>query len=173
VAVGLSGGVDSARRGAPVNLRPRPVALTIQTWDGSWPYRTADVRFRPGEGRDSRPRARWPGVWASPITRCPAKEFGAAVLDHFRDEYRHGRTPNPASGEPGLKFRLLPREPARRRVRFRALRHRALRPPRARRGRRFLLLRRATAQGQSYFWRGSPRSSSRTGPPLGTMPSLR
>jgi tRNA-specific 2-thiouridylase len=99
VAVGMSGGVDSAVA-AHLLLREgyRVVGLTMQVWDGSLamsvPARSAC--YGPGEAEDiaaARAQASRLGI---PHHVIPlAREYSAAVLDYFRREYRSGRTPNP------------------------------------------------------------------------------
>ncbi|MDD5628376.1 MAG: tRNA 2-thiouridine(34) synthase MnmA [Elusimicrobia bacterium] len=115
VAVGLSGGVDSAvaarlllEQGLAV------VGLTMQTWDGSAPIpdRGRSGCYGPGEARDleaARAVARRLGI---PHHIIPlAAEFKASVLDYFRGEYRCGRTPNPCVRcNQTMKFGLLLRK---------------------------------------------------------------
>ncbi|MCX5794479.1 MAG: tRNA 2-thiouridine(34) synthase MnmA [Elusimicrobia bacterium] len=112
VAVGLSGGVDSAVAARILQERGfAVVGLTMQTWDGSLPIpdRGRSGCYGPGEARDlaaAREVARRLGI---PHHTIPlAAEFKTLVLDYFRGEYRCGRTPNPCVRcNQAIKFGLL------------------------------------------------------------------
>ena len=112
VAVGLSGGVDSAVAARLLQEQGfAVVGLTMQTWDGSLPIpdRGRSGCYGPGEARDleaAREVARRLGI--PHHTVCLAAEFKTAVLDYFRGEYRCGRTPNPCVRcNQAVKFGLL------------------------------------------------------------------
>ena len=100
VAVGLSGGVDSAM--AAWKLKEQGyhvIGLTMSIWDGSVPITGNGARsgcFGPGEAEDLRAAeevARRLGIEHAVIPL--AGEYKRLVLDYFRGEYRAGRTPNP------------------------------------------------------------------------------
>jgi tRNA-specific 2-thiouridylase len=99
VAVGLSGGVDSAVTAHLLKEQGHEVfGLTMKTWDGSIPLpdRGLSGCYGPGESRDLETAARVCqrlGIKHHVIDL--AEEFKASVLDYFRSEYRGGRTPNP------------------------------------------------------------------------------
>ncbi|MFA6003202.1 MAG: tRNA 2-thiouridine(34) synthase MnmA [Elusimicrobiota bacterium] len=112
VAVGLSGGVDSAmaaylllRQGYDV------LGLTMATWDGSIPMPDLGLSgcYGPGEARDlqaAQEVARSLGIPHHTVRL--ADEFRTSVLDYFREEYRCGRTPNPCVRcNQRMKFGLL------------------------------------------------------------------
>lgn len=100
VAVGLSGGVDSAmtalllkRAGCEV------IALTMRTWNDASPVQVAGGRkgcYGPGQAlaiAQARNVAERLGI---PHTVVPLEdEFREKVLDFFCEEYLDGRTPNP------------------------------------------------------------------------------
>jgi len=99
VAVGLSGGVDSAvaawrlkRAGWEV------IGLTMSIWDGAVPIPDLGISgcFGPGEARDleaAREVAARVGIEHQVVAL--AEEYRRTVLDYFREEYLAGRTPNP------------------------------------------------------------------------------
>ena len=123
VAVGLSGGVDSAV--AAHLLRSRGcavVGLTMQTWDGSLPIpdRGRSGCYGPGEARDLDAVRRIAARLGIAHHVVPlAKEFNATVLDYFRSEYRCGRTPNPCVRcNQAVKFGLLLQKAAELGIRF-------------------------------------------------------
>ena len=112
VAVGLSGGVDSAVAAHLLQAQGREViGLTMQTWDGSLPIpdRGRSGCYGPGEARDLEAAASVARRLGIPLHVIPlAAEFKAAVLDYFRAEYRRGRTPNPCLRcNQAVKFGLL------------------------------------------------------------------
>lgn len=100
VAVGLSGGVDSALaawtlKEAGYNV----IGVTMATWDGSEKMPVIEGKsgcFGPNEdlciaeAKDVSARLGIPH-YTVPI----ASEYKSNVLDYFRSEYRAGRTPNP------------------------------------------------------------------------------
>ncbi|HTX73414.1 MAG TPA: tRNA 2-thiouridine(34) synthase MnmA [Rectinemataceae bacterium] len=99
IAVGLSGGVDSAVAAALLKREGyRVLGLTMKIWSGAVAIREGahHACFGPGEAED--------------IAACEAlcsqlgidyhvvdltAEYEARVLDYFRSEYLGGRTPNP------------------------------------------------------------------------------
>lgn len=99
IAVGLSGGVDSAvaawllqRDGWKV------VGLTMSIWDGSVPMPDLGISgcFGPGEARDleaAQEIAARIGIEHRVVSL--AEEYKTIVLGYFREEYLAGRTPNP------------------------------------------------------------------------------
>ncbi len=99
VAVGLSGGVDSAVAAALlVDAGFRVFGLTMKIWSGAIAIREEGRHacFGPGEEEDveacRRICARL-GIEYHVVDLCA--EYEARVLDYFRSEYRAGRTPNP------------------------------------------------------------------------------
>jgi tRNA-specific 2-thiouridylase len=112
VAVGLSGGVDSAvaahllQRGGY-----RVIGLTMQIWDGTLPIPDEGRSgcYGPGEARDI--EAAWTlaqrlGIPHHVISLAP--EYTSEVLGYFRKEYSAGRTPNPCVRcNRSMKFGLL------------------------------------------------------------------
>ncbi len=113
VAMGLSGGVDSAV--AAWRLRQdgwRVVGLTMSIWDGSVaiPDKGLAGCFGPGEARDLEAAAavaRRLGI-EHRVVRLAA-EYRQTVLDYFREEYLAGRTPNPCVRcNQRVKFGFLP-----------------------------------------------------------------
>ncbi len=99
VAVGLSGGVDSAVT-AHLLLQEgyRVFGITMQTWDGSVSVLTTERSgcFGPGEIHDiqsARQHAERLGIEHHIIPM--AEEYREEILGHFRAEYMAGRTPNP------------------------------------------------------------------------------
>lgn len=112
VAVGMSGGVDSAVAAALFKREGyRVFGLTMQVWDGSLPLRDEgrSACYGPGEARDidaAKGQARRLGIEHHVIPL--AREYSAAVLDYFRREYGAGRTPNPCvMCNRAVKFGLL------------------------------------------------------------------
>ncbi|MBI3987089.1 MAG: tRNA 2-thiouridine(34) synthase MnmA [Lentisphaerae bacterium] len=113
VAVGMSGGVDSAMTAALLRKEGYSViGLTMQTWDGTVAMKDEGRSgcFGPGEARDieaARSQAERLGI---PHHVIPlAETYKTEVLDYFRREYRSGRTPNPcARCNQRVKFGALP-----------------------------------------------------------------
>ncbi len=101
IAVGLSGGVDSAVAAAVlVQQGYTVVGVTMQVWDHSLPVKDEGRCgcYGPGEPRHiqtARAIAQHLGI---PHTVIPlADEYRREVVDYFRSEYRCGRTPNPCA----------------------------------------------------------------------------
>lgn len=99
IAVGLSGGVDSALAAYQLKQAGHQViGLTMAIWDGSVNIGAGGRPgcFGPGEHDDLRAAeevAKRLGIRHAVIPL--ADEYKRSVLDYFRAEYRAGRTPNP------------------------------------------------------------------------------
>lgn len=101
VAVGLSGGVDSALAAWTLKQQGYDViGVTMSTWDGSIPnmphVEGREGCFGPGEDEsiaEAKKVASRLGV--EHVTVSVSEEYKRQVLDYFRAEYRAGRTPNP------------------------------------------------------------------------------
>ncbi len=99
VAVGMSGGVDSAvaamlllERGFDV------VGLTMQIWDGAFniPEKVRSGCYGPGEEEDIRDaKAVAARLGIEHHTVPLAEEYRREILGYYRSEYLCGRTPNP------------------------------------------------------------------------------
>ncbi len=113
IAVGLSGGVDSAMAAALLKEQGCDVVgVTMSVWDGSVPLPDRGISgcYGPGESRDLVQAAAISERLGIPHKIIPlASAFRTHVLDYARAEYRAGRTPNPcAQCNRLLKFGLLP-----------------------------------------------------------------
>ncbi|MGE4565559.1 MAG: tRNA 2-thiouridine(34) synthase MnmA [Victivallaceae bacterium] len=112
IAVGLSGGVDSAVTAALLREAGHEVVgITMKIWRGG-KYRGGDrdACFGPGEEEDIRIAAGICRQLDIPfhVFDC-ADEYQSAVLEYFRAEYLAGRTPNPCVRCNALmKFGVLP-----------------------------------------------------------------
>lgn len=99
IAVGLSGGVDSAIAAYKLKAAGHQViGLTMAIWDGTVNIGAGGRPgcFGPGEHDDLRAAeevAKRLGIAHAVIPL--ASEYKRSVLDYFRAEYRGGRTPNP------------------------------------------------------------------------------
>ncbi|MCA1810191.1 MAG: tRNA 2-thiouridine(34) synthase MnmA, partial [Lentisphaerae bacterium] len=99
VAVGLSGGVDSAMAACLLREQGHAVVgVTMRIWDGrvNMPDEGRSGCYGPGEARDLERAAGLAarlGIEHHVISL--ADEYHRVVLDYFRDEYLKGRTPNP------------------------------------------------------------------------------
>ena len=100
VAVGLSGGVDSALAAFLLKQQGYEViGMTMATWDGSINMPHVEGRegcFGPGEDAsiaEAKTVADRLGI-PHHVVRI-SEEYKRQVLDYFRAEYRAGRTPNP------------------------------------------------------------------------------
>ena len=100
VAVGLSGGVDSALSAYLLKKKGYDViGMTMATWDGSVNMPAVEGRegcYGPSEDKnieEAKQVAERLGIlhYVVPV----AEEYKHRVLDYFRAEYRAGRTPNP------------------------------------------------------------------------------
>jgi tRNA-specific 2-thiouridylase len=113
VAVGLSGGVDSAVTAWLLQQQGhRVIGLTMSIWDPSFGAATAKQSgcFGPGEAENlAAARAIAERLGIPHHTMHLAREYGCGVLDPFRAQHLEGRTPNPcALCNPIMKFGLLP-----------------------------------------------------------------
>lgn len=100
VAVGLSGGVDSALAAFLLKQQGYEViGMTMATWDGSTDMPHVEGRegcFGPGEDAsiaEAKTVADRLGI-PHHVVRI-SEDYKREVLDYFRAEYRAGRTPNP------------------------------------------------------------------------------
>ncbi|HAM36256.1 MAG TPA: tRNA 2-thiouridine(34) synthase MnmA [Elusimicrobia bacterium] len=124
VAVGLSGGVDSAMAAQLLKSQGHElIGLTMQTWDGSVALGGQEGRsgcYGPGEAQDiaaASDVARRLGIPHHVVALAP--EYRAEVLDYFTEEYRQGRTPNPCVRcNQKVKFGLLVERARRAGIRF-------------------------------------------------------
>ncbi len=112
IAVGLSGGVDSAVTAALLREAGHEVVgITMKIWrDGKYRGGDRDACFGPGEEEDIRVAAKVCRELDIPyhVFDCAA-EYETVVLDYFRTEYLAGRTPNPCVRCNALmKFGVLP-----------------------------------------------------------------
>lgn len=112
VAVGMSGGVDSAITAYLLKQQGfRVVGLTMQIWDGSisLPASSHSGCFGPGEVEDIKAAqevAERVGVEHHVIPL--AEEYKREVLAYFCREYKAGRTPNPCVRcNQAMKFGLM------------------------------------------------------------------
>ncbi|HUX36643.1 MAG TPA: tRNA 2-thiouridine(34) synthase MnmA [Rectinemataceae bacterium] len=99
VAVGLSGGVDSAVVAAILHKAGHEVVgLTMKIWKGGLPLveGTKHGCFGPGEDEDIEVSSRLCASLGIPYRVIDlSDDYERLVLDYFRREYRAGRTPNP------------------------------------------------------------------------------
>ena len=117
IAVGLSGGVDSAVAALLLKRAGHEVVgVTMKLWrEGRYKGGARDACFGPGEADDiaaAEAFAARLGIDFS-VFDC-SEEYERAVLEYFRDERAAGRTPNPCVVcNRRLKFGLLPKMAAR------------------------------------------------------------
>jgi tRNA-specific 2-thiouridylase len=100
VLVGLSGGVDSSVAAALLLERGWTVTgVTMTLWDGPPAPAEGHARgacYGPGEAEDVASASAVAAALGIPFrTLHLAEAYRRGVLDHVRDEYRAGRTPNP------------------------------------------------------------------------------
>lgn len=114
VAVGLSGGVDSALAAYLLKQQGYDVVgITMATWDGSIkniPHvEGREGCFGPGEDENiaqAKTAAERLGIPHYKVT--VTEEYKKHVIEYFRAEYRAGRTPNPCVRcNQNIKFRAL------------------------------------------------------------------
>lgn len=113
VAVGMSGGVDSAVAAALLQRQGHEVVgITMSLWrEGRYRGGERDACFGPHEEEDVETAAaicRQLGI-EHRVLDC-AEAYEAEVLSYFRESYRAGLTPNPCVRcNASMKFGLLPR----------------------------------------------------------------
>ena len=117
VAVGLSGGVDSAVAALLLKRAGHEVVgVTMKLWrEGRYKGGDRDACFGPGEADDIAAAEAFAARLGIDfrVFDC-SEEYERAVLDYFRDERAAGRTPNPCVVcNRRLKFGLLPEMAAR------------------------------------------------------------
>ncbi|MCQ2061367.1 MAG: tRNA 2-thiouridine(34) synthase MnmA [Fibrobacter sp.] len=101
VAVGLSGGVDSALAAWKLKQQGfNVVGITMSMWDNSLPnlpkIEGRSGCFGPNEGESIEAAKKIAERLGIPHYTVPvSSEYSKQVLDYFRSEYRAGRTPNP------------------------------------------------------------------------------
>ena len=117
IAVGLSGGVDSAVAALLLKREGHEVVgVTMTLWrEGHYKGGSRDACFGPGEAKDvatAESFAETLGIGYQTFD-C-SEEYERIVLGYFREERRAGRTPNPCVVcNRRLKFGLLPEMAAR------------------------------------------------------------
>jgi len=99
IAVGLSGGVDSAVTAALLLRAGHAVCgVTMQFWTGKIKFKSVrpSACFGPGEAEDIASAREVAAILGIPHKVIPlAGEYEAKVLGYYRAEYLAGRTPNP------------------------------------------------------------------------------
>ncbi len=118
IAVGMSGGVDSAMAALLLKRQGfEVVGITMRIWSGRLeaPRHARSACYGPGEAQEIETARRCAERLGIPHhTLDLADAFEARVLEYFRRDHRAGRTPNPCMiCNRELKFGLLP-EAARR-----------------------------------------------------------
>ena len=176
IAVGLSGGVDSAVAALLLMEAGHDVVgVTMKLWqDGRYKGGCSDACFGPGEAEDiaaAADLARKIGIDYQ-VFDCAA-DYERIVIDYFRREKSAGRTPNPCVVcNPRMKFGILPEIAARRFAfdRFATGHYARI----VRRGGRLAVARADDAsKDQSYFlWGLSQEQLERTIFPLGEKTKL-
>ena len=117
IAIGLSGGVDSAVAALLLKKAGHEVTgVTMKLWqDGRYKGGCHDACFGPGEAEDIAAAEALAGKIgiAYRVFDC-ANEYERIVVDYFRREKTAGRTPNPCVVcNPRMKFGILPEIAAR------------------------------------------------------------
>lgn len=99
VAVGLSGGVDSAVTAAFLLEKGYDVkGITMSTWDGAIDIADLSKKgcYGPNKEKDVEDASKIAKQLGIPFEEVDMrKEFREQVISYFRGEYLHGRTPNP------------------------------------------------------------------------------
>jgi len=99
VAVGLSGGVDSAVTANILLEKGFDVrGITMFTWDGAIEIEDLSKKgcYGPNKEKDVEDAAKIAGQLGIPFEEIDMRnEFREQVISYFRDEYLNGRTPNP------------------------------------------------------------------------------
>ena len=117
IAVGLSGGVDSAVAALMLKRAGHEVVgVTMKLWrEGRYKGGDRDACFGPGEADDIAAAEAFAAKLGIEYRAFDcSEEYERAVLDYFRDERAAGRTPNPCVVcNRKLKFGLLPEMAAR------------------------------------------------------------
>ena len=112
IAVGLSGGVDSAVAALMLKRAGHEVVgVTMKLWrEGRYKGGDRDACFGPGEADDIAAAETFAAKLGIEYRAFDcSEEYERAVLDYFRDERAAGRTPNPCVVcNRKLKFGLLP-----------------------------------------------------------------
>lgn len=113
IAVGLSGGIDSAMTCYILKERGHKlIGITMSTWDESYTDQKAIQSgcFGPGEKEDIESAQKICQYFEMPHYVIDLKkEYNDTVLDYFRQVYLSGKTPNPCvTCNREIKFGLLP-----------------------------------------------------------------
>lgn len=111
IALGLSGGIDSAVACALLKKEGHDVTAVMMTlWDGEYRNTGKHACFGPDEQDEVDKAAEIAEYIGVPfVTLDCSKEYRAAILDYVKSEYRSGRTPNPCvKCNHEMKFGLLP-----------------------------------------------------------------
>ena len=117
IAVGMSGGVDSAVAAYLLKQEGHNLVGAMMTiWDDSVEIAASDIPssgnacYRPDKEQDIRDAQEVCDFLDIPlhVIDC-SKQYTEIVLQYFRDEYRDGRTPNPCVVcNQNMKFGILP-----------------------------------------------------------------
>ncbi len=111
IAVGLSGGIDSAVACAILKNEGHDVTAVMMTlWDGEYRKTGKHACFGPDEQEEVDKAAEIAEFIGVPfVTLDCSKEYKSSILEYVKREYRSGRTPNPCvKCNHEMKFGLLP-----------------------------------------------------------------